>query len=92
MMRATIALSSSRTRSGTSHPRRVSSVSTATIEAPAWSRMRRGFVSPLKRWWQHRLTDHGRDFARCLLAIPGALVTGTVLAMMLGPIWQGIPA
>lgn len=71
-----------------SHSVRAHSGSTARIEAPAWSRMRRGFAA----FWQDQLTDHGRDLVRCLAVVPAALITGTVLAMMLAPIWQGIPA
>jgi len=66
------------------HPNRGLSVPTARSEAPAWSRMFRGFA--------FRLSDQGRDFALCLAVIPGTIITATALAMVLAPIWQGIPA
>ncbi len=74
------------------HPRRENSGSTATIEAPAWSRMRRGFASRAATFWHDRLTDHGRDLVLGAIAVPGLLITATIAAMMLAPIWQGIPA
>lgn len=74
------------------HPPRALLVCPVRSEAPAWSRMRRGFAARVTGFWHDRLTDHGRDLALNLIAVPGLLITGTVLAMMLAPIVHGIPA
>jgi hypothetical protein len=69
-----------------SNPDRVLSVSSVRREGPAWSRMRRAFALPF------HLSPEGRDFVACLLAVPGVIIVAIVLAMMLAPIWQGVPA
>jgi hypothetical protein len=50
--------------------------------------MRRAFAS----FWYDRLTDQGRDFALCLGAVPGAIITGTALALLLAPILRDLSA
>lgn len=54
----------------------------------ATARVRRAFAF----FWNQRLTDQGRDLVLCLGAVPGAIVTGTALAMIVAQLVQGAPA
>lgn len=54
----------------------------------ATARVRRAFAF----FWNHRLTDQGRDLVLCLGAVPGAIITGFALAMIVALLFQGAPA